>query len=364
MQKSTLILSLFLIVLVFKANAQETVNISGYSTEVFYHYGITMPLHESVGYLITDNARIFELNFCKSFNPDKTLAQIYNYPMYGFGFNRNYIGNEHVFGNANSLYAFVNLPLHKRKRFLINVKIAGGLGYFTKYYSKDNYLNIVIGSALNAYINFNLDARFQITKKLKFVSGFGYHHYSNGKIRLPNLGINTVTAFTGIHYSITSVSVNNIQPLKTHKKANEITTVVSIGSKVISVNDGKKYFASSVFTEWNRYVSPKYKAGFGCDLIYDRSISPEIEKLHDEKAENKELFRSGIHVSQALIMGNLSMYVHVGYYVGLKDAVNNSPIYDRLGMQYRLKEKYLINVSINAHFSKAEFIEWGIGYVW
>jgi hypothetical protein len=75
------------------------------------------------------------------------------------------------------------------------------LAYATKKFIKnENEVNNAIGSNINAYIQLRFGLEWKIAKPLRLVTAFTYNHYSDGAVKLPNLGINTMTGTVGLIY--------------------------------------------------------------------------------------------------------------------------------------------------------------------
>lgn len=59
-------------------------------------------------------------------------------------------------------------------------------------------MNNVVGSKINAYINFGLLLNWQIDACTNLRAGVGVTHYSNGNTGYPNSGVNTIGGSIGL----------------------------------------------------------------------------------------------------------------------------------------------------------------------
>jgi Lipid A 3-O-deacylase (PagL) len=361
--KTLIIIYLFLLLFAFHSFGQP--NFDNWQVKTKYHYGAVLALHESVNYLIKDNSRILEINFAKQLIDDRNFVSAYNYPVIGFGLNNNSLGNNTVFGNATSVYSFYNFPLKRTAFFEANTQIAAGIAYVNKIYDvKENYMNNVIGSHFNAYINFSAETEFKIQERLSLLAGISYHHYSNGKISLPNLGLNTLNYFLGLSYNLYSEDEFNREIVTNEEiRKHEIITAISAGIMAVDVSLDKKYFASTIATDYYYRLNQKYKLGFGANVFYNAADEKKVLVLSENSSVKEQKLNSGLHHSQSLIIGSTSMYVQIGFYL-FADKFLKNRLYDRLGIQYEFENRILLNLSIKAHYFKADYIEWGIGYVW
>lgn len=357
---------LFFVCSVINSAAQNNNVFNNYSIKPKLHYGAIIPHHEAITYLISDNVTMLEINICKKIDSSNIIGIIYPNSQIGLGFNYGNLGNDNVFGTTSSLYLSFNFPLWQKNRWGIRMQILSGLAYSNKYYDKENnHLNIAIGSKLNTYINFSLESEIYLNKYISIIQGIGFHHYSNGKVALPNVGINVLTANLGAVYRFNEdCQINAKSFIKPEFiKKNEIVSVISFGSKAISPNYGKNFLTSSIQLEANRIINYKYKIGVGIDVFYDGSVQDASVYFEKEPLKTIDSYRSGIHLANALIVGDFSLYVHLGYYVLLKDTYSDYAIYDRIGIQYKFKNRMIYNMAIKAHLAKADFVEFGFGYV-
>ena len=104
----------------------------------------------------------------------------------------------------------------------------------------------------------------------------------------------------------------------------------------------------------------KGKWNAGTDIFYDGTNIQYSDKSSNNIA-NSDLYLMGIHAGHDLLVGNLSVIVNLGIYLYSPVEVP-SQWYNRIGLRYEFKEKYITNLTLKSHRAKASFIEWGIGY--
>jgi hypothetical protein len=74
------------------------------------------------------------------------------------------------------------------------------------------------------------------------------------------------------------------------------------------------------------------------------------------------VIRPGIHIGHQLEFSKLTVATQIGYYIYAKDK-SDGPIYSRFALRYKLNSKLLLNLALKTHYAKADFIEWGVGYI-
>ncbi len=332
-----------------------------------FQYGVTLPLYDAVSYLIEENVHAIECNIAFPTYGTDYWEKIYRYPRTGVGYSFNTLGNNRVLGYAHALYGYMDVPLNRiPRKFSVNYQIAFGLAYITRHFDPhDNHLNRAISSHGNVYIRFGLNGKYRLNARSELVLEAGGTHFSNGKFRSPNYGINTATFSIGANYLLGDAGRSYENPeIPDFNKKFRHTLIIAGGSKVFDNLLGNKYFISSLSYTAERNTSLKRRFGLGADLFYDKSIS---EALANEEGipDNTffHLLRLGMHISHTVQYKKVSFSMQLGHYLYSK-YTDLTLIYSRIAIQYMLSDHLMGNVSVKSHLAKADFVEWGIGYFW
>lgn len=349
-----------------KVNAQfsETLG-KGLHIETDYGYGFVMPHHKSIAYFLEDHIRTFDVKITKATYGNKYWNQLFRYPYYGLGFYRSNLGNDDVFGFANALYAYVKVPIiGSSNKINLSYQMSMGASYLTKHFDiKDNYQNLAIGSHLNIYIGLSLQSSIPLSKRLALTNGIRVSHFSNGRMKSPNKGLNVLTGSVGLIYNINNTNQAKIlMKLPDIKNKNEYSVIYAAGIKTISRYEEGNYYASSLIFDYNRNYSLKARWCAGVDLFFDESNTQYSNNTEKSNFLNSDLYQFGIHGGHDLVFGNFSVIVNIGAYIYTPVEVL-APVYSRIGIRYRIKNKIITNLTLKTHWAKASFIEWGIGYV-
>ncbi len=122
------------------------------------------------------------------FTIHSTGHQSFGVGFYGGSFDNN------DFGEPNALYGFIDIPFYRSKsKWSWIYGIGLGLAFnFNPYNPETNPDNGLIGSEKNVYIALTIEGRYQITPHWEAGLGAGFKHFSNGRIQMPNSGINVV----------------------------------------------------------------------------------------------------------------------------------------------------------------------------
>ncbi|HQI45172.1 MAG TPA: acyloxyacyl hydrolase [Bacteroidales bacterium] len=335
------------------------------SMETKLHYGFIMPHHKYIQYLSTGHFTAFELNVGKQTNGRKKWHQLYNYPYIGLSFWTANMANPEVLGSVYTLYPYLNFNLVDHRKLDFNFRFGTGIAYITKKFEPfDNYKNLLIGTNLNVAISLLYELKWAIQQHIQLSTGVGMTHFSNGALKMPNLGINIPTVNVGVAYLLNTnkpffVPTESLCNKDTTKF--EIQSIVSGGIKEIYPACGDKFgvfsWSNSLIKTW----SLKRKIGVGIDLFWEFSNIRSLKRQGIEVKHAYEVIKPGVHVLHQLRFSRLSLVTQIGFYIYAKDK-SDGPIYDRLALQYKLNNNILLNVALKTHFAKADFVEWGIGY--
>ncbi len=331
------------------------------------HTGITLPFYKALSYLIQDDIYALDLSISFPTYGKNYWEKIYNYPRPGFGYSFWSLGNNEIFGKAHALYGYINMPLIKKTdRFSLNYQVSFGGSYLTKRFDKyENHLNRAISSHANVYIRIGIDSKIRLSSRSQLVFEAGGSHFSNGKTKSPNYGLNAGSFSLGFNYLIgnSNITIPDIDIPEPDKHYNQ-SVIYSAGIKVYDNLLDKKYFVSALTYNIERYIDHKRKIGVGGDIFYDGSISEALASPDGTpEKEFDKLIRLGLHGSYAISYKQLSMGIQVGHYLYSKYTVLTL-IYSRISVQYMLSEHLSANIGIKSHWAKADNIEWGIGYSW
>ena len=228
--------------------------------------------------------------------------------------------------------------------------------------NNDNF-DLAIGSKLNVYINYSLEGSIRITPLMHMKLGLGFNHCSNGRFVEPNKGLNLVTSFLGISYSLEDPIKNILSESKENEeqKKDQFLLMGSWGQKQISRRFNNKYSVEGLSAEYAHGISRTSWLGLALNTYYDPSIKKELA-LDTITASGSDLIRVSLNISYELKMGRVSYVIQPGFY--LKNSYKvPGVISNRIAFRYQLNRHWLAGITIKAHWvAIADYIEWGLGY--
>jgi len=362
MRKTVFILLIIVSSLCTKAEKKPKIQ-SSFNIESRFHYGFIWPHHESIRYLQRKHIPAFDIRISRTLYK-QNWAKLYRQPNLGIGFYHNNLQWPEVLGNIDAIYGFIKIPIIKKSKFSFNYSFCLGTAHISKYFDiNNNYYNIAIGSRINVYVNFDIETEIQLRKNLIFIIGADLSHVSNGAVRKPNLGFNLPAINCGFKYTVNPPLFSNSSN-KLHNYDGNIFNVFIVGNmgwKEINPPGGNQYLTSTTWIDAGYMFTKRKRIGLGLDLFYDGSIAKRKEKENTNEKYVKNNFRQGFHVSYDLIFGKVFFTIQAGYYF-LLDYNDDTNLYNRFGLRYQHKN-FIYNVSLKTHLGRADYIEWGIGYV-
>lgn len=331
------------------------------------HAGMALPLYDALAYLIEDDIYSFDIAVVSPSYGRDFWEKLYNYPRTGTGFAAWSLGNDEVFGRAYALYNFISMPvIRSAERLSLNYQISFGGAWITKKFNvEQNPLNRAIGSNANIYLRLGLDGRIRLSSVCELLVEVGAAHFSNGKTRSPNYGINLVSSSVGINYLFNESRIVRKDPeIPVLLKRNVQSVFLSAGAKAYDDLTGKKFLTTSLSYNFERLLSHRRNIGAGADIFYDGSIKQALASADGIPEDDfSKLIRLGLHGSYSMRYKNMMMGVQLGHYIYSKHKVLTN-LYSRISLQYLITEKVFWGAAIRAHLGKADCLGIGLGYCW
>ncbi|RAR74154.1 acyloxyacyl hydrolase [Flavobacterium aciduliphilum] len=305
------------------------------------------------------------VNFLKQTHGKEAWHSVYNFPDYGVYFqyqnyNNEFLGKVYALG---ALYNFYFLNRH------LELKIAQGIGYATNPYDKvENSKNKAFGSTLMANTNIGLFfKKDNIYNHFGVYAGFLFTHFSNGRTKSPNSGINTFLLNLGLQYNF-SEATKNVRDLVANQKIVEpirYNFVFRSGYNESQIIGSGQYPFYHIGFFVDKRFSRKSALQVGTELFLTQSFKDYIKYKANAYPElnidpNIDYKRVGAFVGYELFVNKISLEAQVGYYI-YRPFVNDISVYDRIGFKYHFKKKLFASFSVKTHMFLAEALEYGLG---
>ena len=290
--------------------------------------------------------------------------RIYNYPDYGVyvlyqDFKNPILGYNLAIGMQYNFYFW------KRR---LQFKVAQGIGMNSNPHDNEtNYRNSAFSTRFMENTNFALNFRQSIGSHFAVQAGFMFTHFSNGRIKSPNSGVNTYNVNVGVNYNFEPARAyvrDSVPPQKVTEPVKVNLVLRSGVNESLIANSGQfVFYHPAIFAD--KRISRKFSLQAGAEIFfsnyqkgyirYKSAAYPELNISPDTDWK-----RAGVFIGAELFINRLSFEAQVGHYV-YRPLKTDQRFYDRIGAKYYLTNKIFTGVSVKTHGFLAEAMEFNLG---
>lgn len=354
-----LVLKIALLVLVGNGMAQQPWRLGARA-----HYGFLWPHRPASWILVEGHAGAMEVFAERQVSGAQPWHHDYALPSYGIGVLYTGLANPERIGGAVRVLPFLDLPFKRYHRIGLGVRLGWGVGYVAKPFDRtENTQQIAIGSQMNTAIQIMPELRCAMDR-LNVQAGLGIDHWSNGSFRLPNLGLNYLSASLALSYALRAPEAIPAAVLEEGTPAvmkREWSIVGSLFKSETARPLSGQYTVYSLVGQRQWQVSRKSHLMAGLDVFNKGALATVHPELRDR--ERWEYTQVGVHGGYALGFGAAELFLHMGAYA-YSPVEDEAPLFHRLGVRYRTGEHWVWNISLKSHYAVADHWEFGIGYRW
>ncbi len=322
----------------------------------------------------------YSLRLAKQTTGDNLWQQLYGFPLYGVGIYSAFFKDTPKLGNPIAIYGFFNAPFFRTGRWSLNYEL--GLGYtmnWNSYNPVENPNNIAISADNSVYIDAALNLKYLLSEKLSLTLGYGFTHFSNGALKMPNKGLNTESARISVSYNFNQGPIHYysrvIPPFKDYYEwiisgyggARNMIYMGADVSQAIRMK-GVNYAVYGISSTLNHQINYKSKVGLGITMEFNGSQNTQIV-VENGLLDGADLpfqrhLALSIYPSYELVLNNLSLIIQPGLYLYRMKTSNMTPsFYQRIGVKYHFIRDTFIGINLRAYnFYESDFIEWTIGH--
>lgn len=306
----------------------------------------------------------FEISVARINNADKYWNRFYKNAQVGYNFTYFDLGKPHITGKSFGLGASFQFRIAGTGKNYLSWRLGTGLGYLTeKFDINKNRNNMAIGSNVNGCIQMSLIYNTAINHKINLKTGLGFTHYSNGAMRVPNLGVNMPSLFVGMDVGYgkpVAKLADTVKSYKTTASKNELLLNYAFKEKFTA--KPKQFSIISAGYRRNKVISAVRRWYWGADLVWDPT-HPYSYFLNEDNPRvaidnSTEL---GLVIGHRYDIGRFAMLTDIGFYL-LNPYQIKYFSYQRIGFRYELSEQLFLNGTLKVHFGTADYFEWGLGY--
>ena len=334
--------------------------------DITYLRGNILPHTDDLNHLITGHPTGIMACFTRQTHGEKEWERVYDNPDYGMYFLYQDFKNP-ILGNNYAVGTFYNFYFLQKK---LMFKIAQGMAMTTNPHDNvTNSKNSAFGSALMANTNFVLAYKKEnIFDRFGLQAGLIFTHFSNGRIKAPNSGINTYNLSLGVNYCLDKNFKRTVDTTKIDLKFKEpihYNFVVRSGVNESPIIGSGQHSFFHVGFYADKRLNRKSAIQLGTEVFFSNFYKDFIKYQSVAYPEqnldpNTDYKRVGVFVGHELFINRISLEAQIGYYV-YQPYKYDIPVYDRLGMKYYLTKKVFTGISIKTHVFLAEAMEFIVG---
>jgi hypothetical protein len=327
--------------------------------------GFILVHRTSIGHLVQGYPNIYELNVSKPTLGSKLWQLENNKPDIGVTFQLIDFLNSRRLGYALTFAPYIEIPLNqKQKASRLILRLCWGATYITKKFDiVNNHKNIAIGSNINSFVQFKWFWQLQLNKQFLLEPGFTFSHASNGRAKVPNLGLNVVSLNLGLNYLIPSTKKPQTFSIDSSTKVKSKREILLFAAWGYNQRDvlGKTYNAFIVSAAYQKNVRNTHKFSAGIDIFYDQNYLVDFEKDDKTKATGLNQLRMAARLGYSYNVGRISFPIEMGYYF-LQKVQPDGFIVSRIGVRYYSKCGLIGHFGLRTHLAIAYNFEYGLGY--
>jgi hypothetical protein len=292
-----------------------------------------------------------------------------------------------------SVYGVLKSPIYSWNKLSLNAEPEIGLAFNPKIF--DPTLNefgqlvnpnIALASNITVFLSLGLNIAYELNRHLNLRIGYDFLHYSNGRMKTQNSGLNMLSPKLSLDYNVNGFrkpKVKEAVPLYVKNTSVDLSTYGGYknfatnlpGVDTLTKYKGLFFKVFGVTATVNRQVSYKSKLGAGITLGYDGNnntlVTVQNGAYEVDKGSVASRINLSIFASYEICMDRFSFVIQPAIYIinPPKDYITlltndlRTQTYQRLGIKYHISEELFSQVSLHAYsFHRADFIEWTLGY--
>lgn len=320
----------------------------------------------------------YSLRLAKQTTGNRLWQQLYAYPEYGVGLYSAFFKDTRKLGKPIALYGFFNAPFFRFHHWSLNYELGLGLTFnWNSYNPVTNPDNIAISADKSVYIDAGVSLNYSLTRRMTLSVGYGFTHFSNGALKLPNKGLNTEAAKIGVSYSISDPVRFQTLPVPFFRGFWEWVVAGYGGARNVLYQGtgvdpatsmkGVNFAVFGISSTLNRQVSYKSKLGIGVTMEFNGSQNSQLmvagTSLEETDLPFDRHLALSIYPSYELVVNKLSLIIQPGFYLFRMKVTNMTPVlYERIGVKYHFLKNTFAGINLRAYnFYESDFIEWTIG---
>jgi len=269
-----------------------------------------------------------------------------------------------VIGHTLALTSNMLFPIFTKLKNNFEVKIGTGVVYSTRPFDiQTNFTNNVLSNRwsyvmqLGGFWDYHLNEHWHIKPALQLT------HYSNGAYKLPNAGVNVVTASIGAAYTFHPEKIlYEKEEQEAFSKKWRLQAALAGSLIETEVNQPKKHKIINLGIYAGKDLSEIHFLHSGLDVSWSEGVKYQINKNFADSSSRPDYKRVSFVVGDEIRMGKMSVNIQLGVYIYKQYiAIADMPFYQRYGLKYYWFPNVWTGIFLKSHAATAESAEFTIG---
>ena len=334
--------------------------------EASYGMGSVIEHHKLIEFLYKDYPQLYTLGWHQSAAKDSlSWKERYNYPDQGFVLQYERFNNEHI-GNALAANYTTTFYLRNRNaRHQCLLQLGFGAVYNTHPLDFDHDVSNIV---MSTHVLYSQYVRLAYTypylsDKLGVSAGIGFAHYSNGAVKKPNLGLNTVLLTLAVRYH------NQGKP-ESYVRANHRPKLDSFFKKThgsvsagFGFHESMPHIGRKPVYNLSMYLSKRLNYGNGIhggvafynsQSFKEYALYQAVSNPENPEKKPKDHRQISIFAGHEMFFDKLSFTSKLGYYI-YNPLKAKTPVYAVIGFKrYFNHRKSALSVNLKVHNFEAD----------
>lgn len=313
----------------------------------------------------------FELYATKQTTGERDWQSRFNFPQVRYSFEYFNYGKPEELGEVYSIATYLDFTANPSKKNQLRLNIGTGLVYSTRVYDAEtNPDNKAISSKISYILRGTIHYEVKLSEQYYFNLNAAFRHYSNGKLNMPNNGMNFPAIGVGLRYIPKPREINYFKDsLNTFDKKIHINVAFSKAWREVWREDYKHHaystsiYASKGITKFNSIL-------LGVDgFLYDEESmyrahaawaldNPDVPDTYEPDTNGKQV---ALTAGTEIYLGSMSVLIQGGYYVYKPQKIYDATWYQRYGLKYYPFKNTFLQVMLKSHSRTADMVEFGLG---
>ena len=268
---------------------------------------------------------------------------------------------ENSFGKVIGLSAQLELGLINFKKVSLNFYPSIGLAYTNKsYFNHPN--NIILGTNINYNLSANIGLEIPANQNNAVLLGFGFYHLSNGGMKIPNGGLNTVQVYLGLKHANLNPKKNSSESVYLPHQKNTFEWMLGFGKRGVYQQKHQSLYRGGFYAGYNFFYNNviSFKAGLDAVYYFKTYDSNNPTATMQYYGTSYDKLRLGASAGVDLQIWRLSITSQFGKYVHFNSFYDQIKWYWTFGPTYNITPKIGFSIKSYMHKTQADYINFGI----